>query len=103
MALRLVCCPNCKQTNVVKCGTTEQGKQRYACCATDCPTKTFILEYSYAGCLPEVKEKVIDMALNGSGFRDTARVLKISPTTVIRALKKKNPLSTRSTEPPCIA
>jgi insertion element IS1 protein InsB len=30
------------------------------------------------------------MALNGSGIRDTARVLKISPTTVINELKKKN-------------
>jgi insertion element IS1 protein InsB len=28
------------------------------------------------------------MALNGSGIRDTARVLKISPTTVINELKK---------------
>jgi hypothetical protein len=29
-------------------------------------------------------------ALNGSGIRDTARVLKLSPTTVINALQKKN-------------
>jgi transposase-like protein len=28
------------------------------------------------------------MAINGSGIRDTARVLKISPTTVIETLKK---------------
>jgi transposase-like protein len=28
------------------------------------------------------------MALNGSGIRDTARVLKISATTVIETLKK---------------
>jgi hypothetical protein len=31
-----------------------------------------------------------DMAVNGSGIRDPARVLKISPTTVIEELKKKN-------------
>jgi insertion element IS1 protein InsB len=30
------------------------------------------------------------MALNGSGIRDTARVLGISPTTVIEPLKKKS-------------
>jgi insertion element IS1 protein InsB len=30
------------------------------------------------------------MSLNGSGIRDTARVLKISPTTVINELKKKS-------------
>ena len=29
------------------------------------------------------------MALNGSGIRDTARVLRVSPTTVIHTLKKK--------------
>jgi transposase-like protein len=34
------------------------------------------------------------MALNGSGIRDTARVLKISPTTVINELKKKRRRST---------
>lgn len=31
-----------------------------------------------------------DMAINGSEIRDTARVLKISPTTVIEELKKRN-------------
>jgi insertion element IS1 protein InsB len=53
------------------------------------------LDYSYNGALPEVKARVIDMALNGSGIRDTARVLEISPTTVIRELKKKNRASNR--------
>jgi IS1 family transposase len=32
---------------------------------------------------------MVDMALNGSGIRDTARVLRVSPTTVITTLKKK--------------
>jgi len=31
------------------------------------------------------------MALNASGIRDTARVLHVSPTTVIKELKKKEP------------
>ena len=39
--------------------------------------------------LPDVKQKIVEMTLNGSGIRDTARVLKISPTTVINELKKK--------------
>ena len=34
------------------------------------------------------KEQVVDMSLNGRGIRDTARVLKMSPTTVINDLKK---------------
>jgi len=33
------------------------------------------------------------MAVNGSGIRDTARVLEISPTTVIEALKKSRHLT----------
>ena len=44
----------------------------------------------YTGQSPAVKEQIIDMAMNASGIRDTARVLKISPTTVIKELKKKN-------------
>ena len=35
------------------------------------------------------KEKVIDMAMNGSGVRDTGRVLGISKDTVTSVLKKK--------------
>lgn len=41
------------------------------------------------GYLAQVKQQISDMAVNGSGIRDTARVLKISPTTVIEELKKK--------------
>jgi IS1 family transposase len=47
------------------------------------------LEYSYQGRLPEVKQQIIDMSLNASGVRDTARVLRISTATVLRALRKK--------------
>jgi transposase-like protein len=39
--------------------------------------------------VPEVKQHMIEMTLNGSGIRDTARVLEVSPTTVITTLKKK--------------
>lgn len=37
--------------------------------------------------VPGVKEKNTEMAFNGSGIRDTARVLKVSINTVIRTLK----------------
>ncbi len=33
-------------------------------------------------------EKMVDMAINSSGIRDTARVLKINKNTVINTLKK---------------
>ncbi|PZV12283.1 MAG: hypothetical protein DCF22_12735 [Leptolyngbya sp.] len=32
---------------------------------------------STLGYLPDVKQQIADMAVNGSGIRDTARVLKI--------------------------
>lgn len=65
-----------------------EGKQRYKCRHQDCTLSTFIRHYSYKGYLPEVKQQVVDMAVNGSGIRDPARVLGISPTTVIEELKK---------------
>jgi insertion element IS1 protein InsB len=36
------------------------------------------------------------MALNGSGIRDTARVVRVSPTTVINTLKKKRQAYSKS-------
>jgi transposase-like protein len=47
----------------------------------------FQLTYTYEARKPGVKDKIVDMAFNGSGVRDTARVLKIGINTVIRALK----------------
>ena len=55
-----------------------------------CQRQTFLLEYTHKGFLPEVKTQIVDMALNGSGIRDTARVLNVSPTTVMTTLKKRN-------------
>jgi transposase-like protein len=48
------------------------------------------LEYSYPGHSAEIKQQIVDMAMNASGIRDTARVLHVSPTTVIKELKKKS-------------
>ncbi|WP_017376267.1 IS1-like element transposase [Piscirickettsia salmonis] len=38
--------------------------------------------------MPETKEKIIDMSMNGSGILDIARVLKVSTNTVMKELKK---------------
>jgi len=54
-----------------------------------CPRRIFLLQYHNMGWVPEVKQQMVDMALNGSGIRDTARVLGVSPTTVMTTLKKK--------------
>lgn len=83
-----VCCPDCHSTDVIKHGKSAEGKQRYFCRNIDCLRRTFILEHSYHGRKREVKQKIIDMSVNGSGIRDTARVLKVSSTTVMNELKK---------------
>ena len=70
-------------------GTTRQGQQRYRCQENACKGRTFLLNYTYAGHSAEIKQQIIDMAMNASGIRDTARVLHVSPTTVIKALKKR--------------
>jgi insertion element IS1 protein InsB len=57
--------------------------------------RIFLLQYHDRGRVPEIRRQVIDMAINGSGIRDTARVLRISPTTVIAVLKKSRRAATR--------
>ena len=57
--------------------------------------RIFLLQYHNTGRLPEVKQQIVDMALNGSGIRDTVRVLGVSPTTVMTTLKKKRRRYTR--------
>ena len=105
MALISVLCPHCQSDQVTKGGTTKAGKQRYRCHNADCCHYSFVLNPAYTGHLPKVKEQIIDMSLNGSGIRDTARVLQVSPTTVINELKKRvntqqrEPSTTRSIEP----
>ena len=76
--------------------TTPEGKQRYRC--RECQLgrgRTFLLDYTYADQSPEVKRQIIDMAMNASGIRDTARVLHVSPTAVISEFKKRNRSSNR--------
>jgi transposase-like protein len=90
MVLEPVHCPSCDGTQVIKHGKTSEGKQRYRCQNPECGRGTFIREYTYAGGLPQVKQQICDMAMNGSGIRDTARVLGVSQTTVIKTLKKKS-------------
>jgi len=82
-------CLHCHSEQIVKRGKTRRGTQRYLCQNTTCTTGSFLLDYRNRGCLPEVKQTIVDMSLNASGIRDTARVLRISTDTVLSELKKK--------------
>ena len=76
-------CPSCQHPDVIQHGITAQGTQRYRGKNSSCPQHTFLLEYHHHGRMPEVKQHILEMTLNGSGIRDIARVLHISPTTVM--------------------
>src|SRR4051812_40259816 len=73
-------CPQCGSDEGIKTGKTDTGGQRYRGRNAVCAQGSFLLEYRYQGYLPRVKRQIVDMALNGSGIRDTARVLGISGT-----------------------
>ncbi len=59
------------------------------CRNEECRHKTFQVEYKNQASRPGTKEKIVEMAMNGAGTRDTGRVLKISPNTVTSVLKKR--------------
>src|SRR5262249_24609194 len=82
-------------TAVIKAGKQANGAQRYQCQNGQCERRIFLLQYQDRGRVPEVRRQVVEMAMNGSGIRDTARVLRISPTTVIAVLKKSPHASRR--------
>jgi transposase-like protein len=95
VAVVAVQCPECESQEVVRYGRQANGEQRYRCNNVDCRRRIFLVRYHHTGRLPEVKRQIIDMALNGSGIRDTARVLGISPMTVMTTLKKKRSRSAK--------
>ena len=88
MAEAAVQCPHCQSEAVVKYGKTSNGKERFRCQQRLECGRTFVRGYAYPGCLPTVKQQIVDMTLNGSGIRDIARVLHVGANTVLRELKK---------------
>ena len=78
MVLIPVLCPYCQSDQIIKRGKTDTGKQCYRCQNSDCPHQSFVLNPAYKGRLPDIKQQVVEMSLNGSGIRDIARVLQIS-------------------------
>ena len=87
MVTIVVSCRYCDKPEAVRRkGLSTHGHQRYRC--ENCK-RTFQLDYNKRAYQPGIKEQVIEMALNGSGIRDTARVLRINMNTVMSTLKKK--------------
>src|SRR5262245_62895326 len=81
-------CPHCQSEAVVKYGKASNGTERFRCQQISQCGRTFLRSYAYPGCLPTVKQQIVDVTLNGSGIRDMTRVLHVGPNTVLKELKK---------------
>jgi len=84
MAYQIVTCKYCNGPEVVRYGT-QSGRSRFRC--KDC-RRIFKTDYVYRAYETGIKEQIVDMAMNGSGIRDTSRVLGVGKNTVISTLKK---------------
>ena len=87
MVYEAVVCPHCHQSEAVYGhGRPADGWQGYRCTAC---RRRFHLPYKHTGSQAGIADKIEELALNGSGIRDTARVLGIRPQTVMAQLKKR--------------
>ncbi len=84
MASVKVHCPRCQSAQVYRHGQPPKGHDRLR--GRDCH-RVFPIAYTYEARKTGAKEPITERAFNGSGIRDTARVLKIGINTVIRTLK----------------
>jgi len=73
-------CPVCKSEHLIMSGKTANEKQRYQC--KNCG-KRFLAEYTYNAYKTNVNQNIITFTKEGLGIRSTARVLKISTTTLL--------------------
>jgi transposase-like protein len=80
--------PHCQSVDVIKKGKSSTGQQGFRCLDCECLYQTFGLDLAYPGRKTAVKQQIVEMTLNRSGVRDIARVLPVSPATVIQVLKK---------------
>jgi transposase-like protein len=80
---------------VVKYGKQANGTQRYRCNNAACTRRIFLLQYHDIGRLPAIKQRIVDLTLNGCGVRDVVRVLGVNSATVIHTLKKRPQASHR--------
>ena len=79
MCFEEIACPRCSSRNIKKNGTTANRKQKYRC--KEC-CRQFIIDYSYRGRQPFIRDLIVPTTMNSSGIRDIARVLSISTNTV---------------------
>ncbi|PJJ67127.1 IS1 family transposase [Chryseobacterium geocarposphaerae] len=77
-----ICC-FCYSKHIIKNGTTKTGKQQYFC--KNCH-KRFIEYYTYNAYRKTTNSNIIQLTKEGLGIRSTARILKISTTTLLKRI-----------------
>ncbi len=86
MTLMEVLCRYCQGAEQIRRqGIRKSGHQRYRCeqCA-----RSFQLAYSNRAYEPGIKAQILEMVVDGIGFRKTARILKVNMNSVMSTLKK---------------
>jgi len=86
MAYQIVFSKYCNGSDVVRYGN-QNGRSRFRC--KDCG-RIFKTDYVYRAYEPGVKDQIEDIAMNGGGIRETARILGIGKSSVISTLKKSS-------------
>src|SRR5690606_32576789 len=76
-------CVFCRSDKIIKNGFTKNKKQQYYC--KDC-RKRFINFYTYRAYDKTLNNQIIALTKEGLGIRSTARVLAISPTTLLKRI-----------------
>nr|WP_311202620.1 IS1 family transposase [Flavobacterium soyae] len=85
MALNSTWCCRCvgEIKYMIKYGKTKSGNQRYICKLCK---KTRVENYNYQAYKPDTNKNIVQLTKEGLGIRSTARVLKISTTTLLKRL-----------------
>ena len=85
MALSKTSCSRCVGSfrSMIKYGKTKSGNQRYFCKLCH---KTRVENYVYKAYQPNINSDIIILTKEGLGIRSTARILKISTTTLLKRI-----------------
>ncbi|MCD0472680.1 IS1 family transposase [Flavobacterium sp. JAS] len=68
---------------MIKYGKTKSGNQRYICRVCG---KTRVENYAYLAYKGDINQNIIQLTKEGLGIRSTARILKISTTTLLKRI-----------------
>jgi IS1 family transposase/transposase-like protein len=77
-------CPVCSSETIIKNGKTNANKQRYKC--NSCNYR-FQDNYIYKAYEKSINTQIVNLTKEGVGIRSIARLLNISPTTVMERIK----------------